>query len=128
MQSDLKKRLEEERDRHVAGYPGPRRGVAELLDDALSALTHPAPTHEDGSGARQDAGAKLAKAVFGIDLVPATRTSGEVTEAALMSAARTMWPDIDTVGYDEQCEKLSQMRSALEAFDALEAALRGEAS
>ena len=55
---------------------------------ARAALTHPVPTHEDGSGKRQDTGAKLAKAVFGIDLVPAPHTSGEVTED---DVAARMW-------------------------------------
>lgn len=32
-------RLVKERDRHVIGYPGPRRDVAELLDHAIDALT-----------------------------------------------------------------------------------------
>ncbi|MGN6146287.1 MAG: hypothetical protein ACTHOP_22160 [Mesorhizobium sp.] len=36
--ADLVARLKEERDRHVLGYPGPRRDVAELLDNALDRL------------------------------------------------------------------------------------------
>lgn len=36
--ADLVARLKEERDRHVIGFPGPRRNVAELLDNALDRL------------------------------------------------------------------------------------------
>ncbi|MEH3108953.1 MAG: hypothetical protein PGN22_03175 [Agrobacterium cavarae] len=37
--SDLIERLTAERDRHVIGYPGPRRNVAELIDQAITALS-----------------------------------------------------------------------------------------
>jgi hypothetical protein len=35
----LLERVAKERDRHVIGYPGPRRDVAELLDQTHAALT-----------------------------------------------------------------------------------------
>ncbi len=37
--SNLINQLTAERDRHVIGYPGPRRDVADLLDQAITALS-----------------------------------------------------------------------------------------
>ncbi|MEN0115381.1 MAG: hypothetical protein AAGD15_01555 [Agrobacterium cavarae] len=58
--SDLIERMTAERDRHVIGYPGPRRNVAELIDQAITALSEAEQRVKDARREALEEAARLA--------------------------------------------------------------------
>lgn len=72
--TDLVERLQKECDRHVIGYPGPRRDVAELLQQAKDELSRLQKEIETAREALEPFG-KLADVVLGEAPAEATYVS-----------------------------------------------------